>query len=318
MLVDAKKIIHKLTQSLPRILMGGVAGALVVGVVSLLVPNQYRSEAAILPADARTTNASLGQIAAAAAAVGVSIPGQDTPDVAFVDILGSRNIREKLLATKYRYRITRWPFTPEVVEEKTLYAYLGKKNQDRALAELAKHIGISRSPRTKLLTISVETNSAELSQLIVGDLVRQLELFLMEKMRTKGGSKALFAAERLVEARKNLEQEELNFRSFMRANKSYQSSSDPEVRLGGAKLELEMKLRQQLVATLSIAYEQALMEEKNDMPILNVLDKGNLPSEQSFPHRSMWMAVGCLIGFLLMSASTVKDDLMVFSAPSEN
>lgn len=309
MAVEPKKIVEALIRSGHRILAAGLIVGLLSGLISLFVPNYYRSEATILPADARSASASLGQIAAAAAAVGVTIPGQDTADVAYVDILGSRNIREKLLATKYRYRIAPWLFFSEKIEEKTLYDYLGKRNQDRALVELAKHIGISRSPRTKLLTVSVETKSADLSQLVARDMVKYLELFLMEKMRTKGGSKAAFAAERLAEARKNLEQQELLFRGFMRANKGYQTSLDPEVRLGGAKLELEMKLRQQLVATLSMAYEQALMEEKNDMPILNVLDAGNLPSEQAYPHRSMWMAIGGLVGILLMTAVALRDEL---------
>jgi uncharacterized protein involved in exopolysaccharide biosynthesis len=58
------------------------------------------------------------------------------------------------------------------------------------------------------------------------------------------------------------------------------------VRLKGTRLEAELRLRTQVVTTLAIAREQALMEEKNDMPILNVLDVGNLPLEKSGPARS--------------------------------
>lgn len=53
-----------------------------------------------------------------------------------------------------------------------------------------------------------------------------------------------------------------------------------------------------LVATLALSFEQALMEEKNDVPILNVLDGGNLPLEKSRPKRSVFVA----LAFLLASA----------------
>jgi hypothetical protein len=58
------------------------------------------------------------------------------------------------------------------------------------------------------------------------------------------------------------------------------------VRLTGGRLEAELKLRQQLVMTLAMNREQAMLEEKNDIPIVNVLDGGNLPIEKSRPARS--------------------------------
>ena len=48
----------------------------------------------------------------------------------------------------------------------------------------------------------------------------------------------------------------------------------------------ELRLRQQLVSAIAMNREQALLEEKNDIPILNMLDPGNLPIEKSGPVRS--------------------------------
>jgi hypothetical protein len=77
------------------------------------------------------------------------------------------------------------------------------------------------------------------------------------------------------------------FRRFLEANRNYLSSADPSVRLKGNRLETELKLRQQLVTTLALNREQALLEEKNDIPILNVLDPANLPIDKSKPARSI-------------------------------
>ena len=76
------------------------------------------------------------------------------------------------------------------------------------------------------------------------------------------------------------------WRRFLEINRNYQSISDPAVRLKGARLESELRLRQQLVSTLALNREQALLEEKNDIPILSIMDAADLPSEKSRPTRS--------------------------------
>jgi uncharacterized protein involved in exopolysaccharide biosynthesis len=77
------------------------------------------------------------------------------------------------------------------------------------------------------------------------------------------------------------------WRKFLEVNRNYQSISDPATRLNGARLENELRLRQQLVTTLALNREQALLEEKNDIPILNVMDPADLPTEKSGPARSL-------------------------------
>jgi uncharacterized protein involved in exopolysaccharide biosynthesis len=53
-----------------------------------------------------------------------------------------------------------------------------------------------------------------------------------------------------------------------------------------------------MVTSLALSKEQALMEEKNDIPIVNVLDPGNLPFEKSGPVRSSLVLMGFMLGFL--------------------
>jgi uncharacterized protein involved in exopolysaccharide biosynthesis len=59
---------------------------------------------------------------------------------------------------------------------------------------------------------------------------------------------------------------------------------------------MEMKLRQTLALNLSMNLEQALLEEKNDVPILNIMDKPNLPKEKSGPRRSLIGLAATLLG----------------------
>ena len=283
--------------NLKRPLQWAFAAGMVVAVSSLFLPNYYKSEARFLPVESKGIGGNLGGLANAAAAFGVSVPGSDGNDANFVDVLNSRWLREQLLHTEFEYRIRSWRFGSERQERGTLFAYVDERNMDRAVRELGAMLSASRDLKSKVITLTAETRSPELSQQMVQRAGRLLEKFLLEKGRTRGGAKAAFAEARLAEARKEMDMAEEAFRRFLEVNRSYQGSADPAVRLKGGRLETELRLRQQLVTTLAMNREQALLEEKNDIPILNILDPGNLPIDKSRPSRaSLVLGVMFLVG----------------------
>ncbi len=285
--------------SLKRPLLWALAAGLIAAIVTLFMPNYYRSEARLLPVESKGVGGSLSGLASAAAAFGVSVPGGDGSDANFVDVLGSRLLKEQLLKTEFRYHSRSWRFGSELIENGTLYDYLESKNLDRAIKELDTVFFASRDPKTKVIVIGAETKSPELSQLVVQRAEKLLEIFLQEKGHTRGGAKAAYAEARLAEARHEMDESELLLKTFLEGNRNYLTSGDPGIRLKGARLETELRLRQQLVSTLSLNREQALLEEKNDIPILNVLDPGNLPIEKSKPARSMIMiSIALIVGVL--------------------
>ncbi len=275
-----------------RIALGA---GLLTALLSLPLPNYYKCETRILPADQRGSSGMGGQLAAAAAVVGVAIPGQEGPDAAYVDIINSRWMRKQLLLETYTYETRFLRFGPARRHQGTLCDYLGTQNLDRAIKQMGGILTVSRDLKSKLLTLSAETTSPELSQQVARKAVRSLEEFIQTKARTRGSNKAAFSLQRLAETRAAYAETEREFRTFLEQNRNYQTSAEPRVRLDGQRLESELKLRQQLVMTLSLAHEQALMEEKNDMPILNVLDDGDLPRDKSKPSRSILVLLMTLL-----------------------
>jgi len=274
-----------LKASLKMPIRWAVAAGLLTAIITLFLPNYYRSEARLLPVESKGLGGNLGGLASAAAAFGVSVPGGDSSDANFVDVLNSRWLREQLLQTEFQYHTRSWRFGAERVEKGSLYDYLEAKNLDRAVGELGKVLSASRDLKSKVISIAAETTSPELSQLIVQRAGKLLEVFLQEKGRTRGSAKAAFAEARLTEARREMDEAEEALRRFLEGNRNFQTSGDPAVRLKGTRLETELRLRQQLVTSIAMNREQALMEEKNDIPILNMLDPGNLPIDKSRPAR---------------------------------
>jgi uncharacterized protein involved in exopolysaccharide biosynthesis len=303
-----------LLASLKKPLQWALAAGLLTALVTFFLPNYYRSEARLLPVESKGIGGNLGGLASAAAAFGVSVPGGDSSDANFVDVLNSRWLKEQLLQTEFQYHTRSWRFGAERVEKGTLYDYLEAKNMDRAVGEVAKVLSSSRDLKSKVISISAETRSPELSQFIVQRTGKLLEVFLQEKGRTRGGAKAAFAEARLTEARREMDEAEDILRRFLEGNRNYLTSGDPAVRLKGSRLETELRLRQQLVTSIAMNREQALLEEKNDIPILNVLDPGNLPIEKSKPARSVVVLLTMMLvgagGWLWLNLEWVRARLL--------
>ncbi len=273
----------------------GVLAGLLMAISSLFFPNHYRSEARFLPVESKGLG-NLGGLASAAAALGANLPAADSGDANFVDILNSRSLRERLLRTTFTYHVRFWLFGAERLEQKSLGDYIDEKNRSRAVHKLGEVIWASRDTKSHVITLSAETKSPELSQLLVQHASAYLEGFLKEQGRTRGGAKAAFAEARLLEARREMDAAEDAWRRFLEVNRNFQSISDPAVRLRGSRLENELRLRQQLVTTLAMNREQALLEEKNDIPVLNVMDPADLPTEKSKPARSILVLLVTLLG----------------------
>jgi len=287
MQLSAKATTLDLKASLKRPIQWGLAVGLITALITIFMPNYYRSEAQLLPGESKGLGGNLGGLASAAAAFGVSVPGGDSNDANFVDVLNSRSMKEQLLKSEFHYHVRPWRFGQEQPKIGTLYDYLHPSNMDSAVRSVGNVFSASRDIKSKVISISAETRSPELSQMIVQQAAKLLEVFIQEKGRTHGGAKAAFSKARLSESRREMDEAEDALRCFLEGNRNYQSSSDPSVRLKGTRLESELRLRQQLVSSIAMSHEQALMEEKNDMPILNILDPGNLPIEKSRPARLM-------------------------------
>lgn len=287
---------------------------LLTAVLSLFMPNYYRSEARLLPVESKGLGGQLGGLASAAAAFGVNVPGGDSSDANYIDVLNSRWLKEQLLQTEFQFHVRPWRFGAEQLQKSTLSRYLGSANLDRSVRELEGVLVCSRDLKSKVISISAETKAPELSQQIVQRTGKLLETFLQEKGRTRGGAKATYAEARLRDARQEMDEVEEALQRFLERNRNYVVSADPAVRLRGARLEAELRLRQQLVLTLAMNREQALLEEKNDIPILNVLDAGNLPLDKSKPARStLVLSVGLVVAagaWLWLNRSWIKAKLV--------
>ena len=267
------------------VLMGFIVALLAAG-YSLRIPNTYRSIVTILPPASESSGGMSGLGALGAFAAAFSGGGGGHSNGQAVSILGSRWLRQELLKSEFEFSEASWAFGKPKSYKLKLYDYLQPRDMDDAVARLGGMITVDKDTDTDTLNVTVVSRSQALCQQVAARATELLEEYFSTKTRTHGSEKAAFAGERLKDLTNQLKEDEKRLRDFTAQNRMFQTSSDPVVRLEGERLTAEYKFQEQLVASYRLNYEQSMTEAKNDMPILNILDRANYPYVKFKPQRS--------------------------------
>ena len=276
---------------------GLLAGILMVA-WAVRMPDQFTATARILPKESKA-GVNMSPAASAASAMGLGFGGED-PGLGYLDILRSRRVADQILGEQFTFHEKRWMFGPRVAKAMDLKTWLGVKSLDRASGKLRKLLDVQRDMKSGMITLSVTTQSPDLSARLVREYVSQLEEYLTYHNQTQAGAKAVFVAGRLRIAEAKSKEAEKDFQGFLTVNRNYQTSPDPVVRLMGSRLEADLSMRRLMVSNLNWSLEQALMDEKNDTPILNILDAGQDPDAKSGPPRLL-MVISASLGGIALS-----------------
>ena len=280
-----------------RPLKAAVWTAVLVSAGSLFIPNHYSSDASVLPGDPKAATGSVGALTGLVAAISGSSGGD--PSSSYVDILNSRWMADNLLKDTYDFQDHPFMFMPWKSRRMTLEDYLGVANHDKALRQFSDIFSVSHDLKSGLVTIGVETRSPELSKAVTNSALKYLDTFVNENSQSRSKATVVFLTNRLEDAKTLAAQAEDSLYQFATLNRGYHESNDPAVVLKGARLESDLSLRRDLVHTLSQNLEQALINEKDDTPVVNVLDAGNLPIEKHSPHRALLILAAALLAALL-------------------
>ena len=263
----------------------------VTAVLSLFLPNYYKSEVRILSDSGQAGGGAGARTEVWAPSAVPEAPGsrEDGPTIIYADILKSRRMAEALLLGNYAYTIRAPRFGgngPVLAVQGTLLEYLGVKTLDRGLGPLKSILVVQRDMKSGLLTLSAETRSPELSLQVVQRAAKLLKDYLVDISQVSGQSKAEFTQSRLNEVQAKYDQIGREFLAFQEANRDWEQSPSPSVRFRGARLKDDLELWRQVAHNLTLNHEQALLDARNDTQTLLILDPGSLPGAKSRPARS--------------------------------
>lgn len=147
-----------------------------------------------------------------------------------------------------------------------------------AMNRLAARITAVVNPKTQVVRVSVQLPDPRAALTVHERLLGALAELNQRARQTQASAERRFTASRLREVENDLRAAEAALRAFAERNRDVDNS--PALRTEMGRLEREVSLRQQVVASLAQAVEQAKIEEVRDTPILSILQQ---PRQPAFP-----------------------------------
>ena len=321
-----------------RMLLWGVAFAVVGYLLSYLVPPVYKASASILPPDDDDLTASLS---IARRGMG-SLPGLGKlgsyftqADVALA-ILRSRGVHEALvrefeLQAVYKkkkledaIKQLRENTTIKIGTDGTIAIAVTDRNAQRAadmangfLAQLDIYNQRFRSSRGRRTREFLERRVAGTDSLLRGS-----ERALAQYQKIKGSVVLPPEARGGVDAAASLMAEKVRGEMELEILKSYAAPHSEEVQrleervrelrrqigempttqVGGAELARRVAIQQQVLAVLTSQLEEARIREVMDTPTTQVLDTARPPERRAWPRRGLIAGFGLLLGMAIGAA----------------
>lgn len=273
-----------------------VASSMAVTLIyCLLVKNQYASTATMLPSGNNNISSELKDLAAGSLGelgLGSSNQASENSSALFPNILASRLLTEKILTRNYTFN------HKSRSRSMTLEDYIDAPNRDLALRNLRKLVRIESERRTGVITLSVTTRYPELSAAVVHAYLEELDDYNVHHRQYKAAENEKFTFSRLREIKEELGRAEDSLATFLNYNRNYMNSSDAGLQMELSRLQRDVDLKSSLYLTVSQQYELARLEAAKDIPVVQVLDRGAVPTVKSGPQRSAYL-LGSLLGSLL-------------------
>jgi uncharacterized protein involved in exopolysaccharide biosynthesis len=138
---------------------------------------------------------------------------------------------------------------------------------------------------------------------IANSLDTLLQDFAIYSFTSQAGENRQFVEGRLTEVRTELNQAEEILRDFRERN--LRIGNAPRLLLEEGRLSRAVREHEEVYLTLRRQYELAKIEERRDVPVINVLDAAVVPSFRISPRRAIMAILGLVIGGTLGVANVL-------------
>ena len=284
------RLIQGRTMILVLMLVLGVAGAL----MALLPKDKYTVDVTFRP-EGNTVGG--GRITTLASQFGVDLGGEEgtNPPQFYAELVKSRALRLSVASRMFSDGDNSLASLPDLIGVAGSHPDVRLEKTIHWMERNA--ITVNANIETRIIKVSVETPSAELSRGLAAAVLEEVDLFNSTKRRTQAVAERMFLGERLEESSRELAATEESLKAFLQANRLYKES--PELRFEHDRLERAVQMRQQLHTSLYQAMQQAQISEVRNTPVITVLQDAYVPP---YPDRRRFvfkLALGIFTGLLL-------------------
>ena len=259
-----------------------------------IVPRKYVSTATILPSAPRSQGIKLSSGSIGGIGLLFGLADNNLSLNLYPEVLRSRKIGLDILNKEYEFHVD------GKKKKMTLMKYIGKKNEDVALAYLNKRIAsFWIDGNAKTLVVRAVTASAELSSQIVNAYLERLEHFNRLERASSARDIYEFVNKKFNLCREELKRAELELKRFRERNREYAFSASPELQIKHRRLLREVELKRALYIELGKELKKAQVEMEKDTPVLNILDRPEPSQKPYWPVASRFIPGLSLVGLIL-------------------
>lgn len=270
----------------------GIATVLAI-VISLLIPNSYRSTATLLPETEKSKLASLGGMSDLASLAGLTV-GEGSLVKLYPKIILSESVLKNVIYAEY--------YSSEFKDSVNLIQYWKVKGKtleliyESTLKSLRSQLEVAMDNRTNFVSISIAMEEPQLSADVVNRVISELDRFVRTKRTTNASEQRNWIQSRLVEVKRDLEKSENALKEFRENNRRIIDS--PQLLLEQERLIREVQINSTLYTELKKQYELIKIEEIKNIPIINILDAGRAAANKESPRRAIIVVITFLLATL--------------------
>jgi len=300
--IDLVEVIKKLWRN--RKVISIITGMfMIIGIIyALFATPIYKSTLTMYPATGG--DAKMGGLMSMAASFGMSV-GTAKETYNIEDVVKSRTIAREVVLHKWK--------TSKFDKPVSILEYSGKEIKDSthtiysAILAYNSWVSIQSNKETGLMKLSVETKDPILSAEIANYLGQAVSKYVQEYQGSEANSNIDHISKRLLSVNKELTDVEEKIKVFQINNRDL---SSPQIQLEYGRLQRELQIKQQVYLTLNQQIELAQIEKIKKSPVINILDKAEVPLFKIRPKRSLICIVFTFIGFLIGTFVVLIDDFL--------
>lgn len=290
--IDLVKVIKKLYLN-RKLISIVIAIFMVIGVVYAFAATPiYKSNLTMYPSAGE--NSKMGGLMSMASSFGMDIGGGSKGIYNIEDVIKSRTIAKEVVlhkwnTNKFNYPVNLLEFSGKEIKDsvEALYSSIESYN---------KMISIETNKETGLMNLSVESEDPLLSAEIANYLGEAVTQYVQENQGVKAKRNIIHIIKRLEEVSKELVSAEEEVKNYKLNNRdSYSAQSQLEL----GRLSRVLEIKQGVFLTLSQQKELAEIEKIKKTPVINILDKANIPLFKEKPRKSLICIVFTFLGGLL-------------------
>ncbi|MGH7518036.1 MAG: Wzz/FepE/Etk N-terminal domain-containing protein [Gemmatimonadales bacterium] len=273
-------------------LLGSVA-------LAFLLPVRYTAETTFTADQSQSSISLPSGLAGLAGQFGFSLEGlrQGLSPEFFVSVLQSRAILVEVLQTAFPDSVGGRVEQRKLIDILDVQAPTPAKRLEKSLKQLRKRVSAAHDRKSGILSVAVEDASAPRAAAITNHILELLNRYNVERLQTKSRQQREFAEQRLEQAQGELRTAEQAQLRFLQTNRQYNQS--PLLAYEAGRLQRTVQLKQDVVTTLTKAYEEARISEARSIPALVVVDPAETPAFKSSPKRAIIVTAGLLLGLAL-------------------